>query len=57
MLGSEKNRECKIDSIAQSWSVISQAGDAGRVKTALDSLNKYLVNQGSSTHSVADPSI
>lgn len=29
-LGSEKNPECKIDSISQSWSVLSMAGDHDR---------------------------
>ena len=29
-LGSAQNRECQIDSIAQSWSVISGAGDPAR---------------------------
>lgn len=27
VLGSMQNEECRIDSIAQSWSVISEAGD------------------------------
>ena len=27
VLGSMANEECRIDSIAQSWSVISNAGD------------------------------
>ncbi len=44
-LGSAKKEECKIDSISQSWSVISGAGDARRMKMALDSVNKYLVHR------------
>ncbi|HST06946.1 MAG TPA: protein ndvB, partial [Gemmatimonadaceae bacterium] len=44
-LGSRTSDECKIDSIAQSWSVISGAGRPDRVKTAMESLNKYLVRE------------
>jgi cellobiose phosphorylase len=42
-LGSANNKECKIDSLAQSWAVISGKGDPGRVKKALASLEDYLV--------------
>ena len=42
-LGSRTSDECKIDSIAQSWSVISGAGKPDRARTAMQSLNKYLV--------------
>ena len=45
VLGSSKNEECKIDSIAQSWSVISKAGDNKKIETAMESLEKYLVNK------------
>jgi len=44
-LGSRTSDECKIDSIAQSWSVISGAGDPERSATAMESLNRYLVNE------------
>jgi cyclic beta-1,2-glucan synthetase len=44
-LGSRTSDECKIDSIAQSWSVISGAGDPERSKMAMQSLNKYLVDE------------
>ncbi len=42
-LGSRTSDECKIDSIAQSWSVISGAGKPERTRIAMASLNKYLV--------------
>ncbi|HEY9015389.1 MAG TPA: protein ndvB, partial [Gemmatimonadales bacterium] len=56
-LGSRENEECRIDSIAQSWSVIASgeagkrvggevgigAGEADRRRTAMASLEKYLV--------------
>ncbi len=44
-LGSHVNDECKIDSIAQSWSVISGAGDPERSRTAMQSLNRHLVRE------------
>ena len=43
-LGSANNDECRIDSIAQSWSVLSGAGEPGRVKQAMAALNHYLVS-------------
>src|SRR5690606_19604800 len=36
---------CKIDAIAQSWSVISGAGDPDRVSQAMSSVEKYLVRR------------
>jgi cyclic beta-1,2-glucan synthetase len=42
-LGSRTSDECKIDSIAQSWSLISRAGQGDRTRQAMQSLNKYLV--------------
>ena len=44
-LGSRTSDECKIDSIAQSWSVISGAGRPDRARIAMQSLNKYLVRE------------
>lgn len=44
-LGSRESDECKIDSIAQSWSVISGAGDAERGKRAMRSLMQHLVRE------------
>ncbi|MCO5084812.1 MAG: protein ndvB [Rhizobiaceae bacterium] len=44
LLGSKQSDECKIDQIAQSWSVISGYGDAERSQTALDSVEKLLVD-------------
>jgi cyclic beta-1,2-glucan synthetase len=43
-LGSRTSDECKIDSIAQSWSVISGAAKPERAGLAMQSLNKYLVH-------------
>jgi len=42
-LGSHKNQECKIDSIAQSWAVLSGAADPARAAQAMESVNRLLV--------------
>ncbi len=42
-LGSSANTECRIDSIAQSWSVISQAAPPERQARALRALEEHLV--------------
>ena len=44
-LGSNQNDECKIDSISQSWSVISKAGEDEKSRMAMESLNAYLVDR------------
>ena len=44
-LGSTANEECRIDSIAQSWSVLSDAGDPQRSRMAMNSLDKHLVDR------------
>ena len=44
-LGSRTSDECKIDAIAQSWSVICGAGRPDRARQAMESLNKYLVRE------------
>ncbi len=44
-LGSHENSECQIDSIAQSWAVLSGAADPMRAAQAMESVNKLLVKQ------------
>jgi cyclic beta-1,2-glucan synthetase len=44
-LGSASNTECQIDSVAQSWSVLSGIGDAQRSRIAMDALDKQLVDR------------
>lgn len=44
-LGSSLNSECKIDSLAQSWAVISGYGNKERALTAMKSLDNYLVDR------------
>ena len=45
VLGTATNEECKIDSIAQSWSVLSGAGDDKRINIAMESAYKNLVQE------------
>ncbi|HBC99534.1 MAG TPA: glycosyl transferase, partial [Lachnoclostridium sp.] len=44
-LGSKENDECRIDSISQSWSVISKGAKEERAKTAMQSAWRYLVRE------------
>jgi cyclic beta-1,2-glucan synthetase len=44
-LGSAQNDECRIDSIAQSWSVISGAGEPGRARQAMAAVDEQLVRR------------
>jgi cyclic beta-1,2-glucan synthetase len=44
-LGSVANTECRIDSIAQSWSVISGAAEPARAARAMAAVEKYLVRR------------
>ncbi|MEO6264028.1 MAG: glucoamylase family protein [Luteimonas sp.] len=44
-LGSTASVECTIDSIAQSWSVLSGAGDPERARQAMASLDQHLVRR------------
>jgi cyclic beta-1,2-glucan synthetase len=45
-LGSAANAECRIDSIAQSWGVISAAADPERARQAMNSVREYLIRYG-----------
>ena len=44
-LGSARNDECQIDSIAQSWAVISGAGDLERARQAMAAVEDRLVRE------------
>jgi cyclic beta-1,2-glucan synthetase len=54
-LGSKENTECRIDAIAQSWSVLSGAADKNRSIKAMASLNKYLVRRDLRLIQLLDP--
>src|SRR3989442_8678568 len=45
-LGSAQNDECRIDSIAQSWGVISGAAEAHRAVRAMAAVDEYLIRRG-----------
>src|SRR5690606_4157259 len=44
-LGSMHNEECRIDAIAQSWSVISGAGEKEKTLKAMESFDQELVDR------------
>ncbi len=45
-LGSAQNDECRIDSIAQSWGVLSGAADKQRAAHAMAAVEEYLIRRG-----------
>ena len=64
VLGSVASDECRIDAIAQSWAVISGAGDPERSQRAMSAVNTQLVSRSdglvklftpSFDHSAKDP--
>ncbi len=44
-LGSKRDTECRIDSLAQSWSVISGAGRSERAERAMRAVDQHLVRE------------
>ena len=44
-LGSATNDECQIDSISQSWAVLSGAADPSRARQAMAAIDEYLVRR------------
>ncbi len=54
-LGSAENKECRIDSISQSWSVLSGAGDAEHVRAAMESVDAHLVSREHGLVQLLDP--
>ena len=55
ILGSMENEECKIDSISQSWSVISEAGDNDKKYICMESLDNHLVDRENGIIKLLDP--
>ena len=55
ILGTIHNQECRIDSIAQSWAVISGAGDNDKKYIAMDSLENHLVDRNNGIIKLLDP--
>lgn len=54
-LGSQINPECTIDSISQSWSVLSGMHDPEHSRIAMNSLDKYLVRRNTGLIQLLDP--
>jgi cyclic beta-1,2-glucan synthetase len=44
-LGSVQNEECRLDSITQSWAVLSQVADIRRAERAMDAVRTHLVRR------------
>jgi cellobiose phosphorylase len=44
-LGTKDATECRIDSISQSWAVLSGAGDPERARTAMQAVDEHLVQR------------
>lgn len=53
--GSLQNDECKIDSIAQSWSVISNMGDNDKKYISMESLENHLIDTENGIIKLLDP--
>ncbi len=54
-LGSSSNEECQIDSISQSWSVLSGAADPQRARSAMQALDARLVRRDFGLVQLLDP--
>lgn len=54
-LGTSANVECRIDSIAQSWSVLSGGADAKRKRQAMKAVDAHLVHRDSAVVQLLDP--
>ena len=54
-LGSARGAECRIDSIAQSWSVLSGVGDPARARQAMRSVYEQLVRPDVKVVQLLDP--
>ncbi|MEK6337030.1 MAG: glucoamylase family protein [Acidobacteriota bacterium] len=54
-LGSAQNDECRIDSIAQTWAVISRVADSYRAGRAMAAVDEYLIRRGDGLISLFTP--
>jgi cellobiose phosphorylase len=54
-LGSASNEECQIDSISQSWSILSGAGTRERTELAMESVERRLVSRDARLIRLLDP--
>jgi len=54
-LGSAENDECRIDSLAQSWAVLSGVGDPDRARRAMQAAKRHLVHPEDGIIKLFDP--
>ena len=54
-LGSQSNLECQIDSLPQSWSVLSGAGNPERARQAMQAVEERLVRSEAKLIQLLDP--
>lgn len=54
-LGSHKNQECQIDSIAQSWAVLCGMADPQRAASAMEAVRRMLVREAEMVIALFDP--
>jgi cellobiose phosphorylase len=54
-LGSHLNEECQIDSLPQSWAILSGAGDPARSRQGMESVDKRLVRRDAGLIQLFDP--
>jgi cyclic beta-1,2-glucan synthetase len=54
-LGSKLNEQCRIDSLAQSWAVLSRTAPVRRAERAMDAVRSHLVVRGARLVKLLDP--
>ncbi|MEZ4421931.1 MAG: glucoamylase family protein [Gemmatimonadota bacterium] len=54
-LGAAENPECRIDAIAQAWAVLSGVAPPEESRTALESVERHLVDRGARLIRLLDP--
>jgi cyclic beta-1,2-glucan synthetase len=54
-IGSKQNEQCRIDSVAQSWAVLSGAAPPRRAEQAMDAVRAHLVRRGIRLILLLDP--
>ena len=54
-LGSQTNPECQIDSLPQSWAVISRAGNPQRARQAMQAVDERLIRRNAGLIQLLDP--
>ena len=55
VLGSVQSEECRIDSISQSWSVLSGVAEAARSRRAMQAVDEHLVRRADGLVQLLDP--